>query len=54
MFSKKPTIQQLKNRHHLQRWWRSFKKEGELILPFILGIMLLGLIAFITITNPNL
>ena len=46
-----PTPQQRMNRLKFKRWWRSFKREGELMLPFILGIMLLGLITFITINN---
>tara|TARA_R100000482_G_scaffold109272_2_gene51545 strand:- start:1246 stop:1440 length:195 start_codon:yes stop_codon:yes gene_type:complete len=38
------TLSQKRNRQNLRRWWRSFKKEGELMLPFLLGILLLGLI----------
>jgi hypothetical protein len=38
------TLSQKRNRRNLRRWWRSFKKEGELMLPFLLGILLLGLI----------
>jgi len=54
IYSDNPTPQQRMNRLKFKRWWRSFLREGELLLPFFLGIMLLGLIAYITITNPNL
>lgn len=46
-----PTPQQRMNRLKFKRWWRSFKREGELMLPFILGIVLIGLTAYITITS---
>lgn len=46
-----PTPQQRMNRLKFKRWWRSFKREGELMLPFILGVVLLGLTAYITITS---
>lgn len=49
-----PTPQQRMNRLKWKRFWRNFWREGELMLPFFFGIMLLGLIAYITITNPNL
>ena len=51
IYSDNPTPQQRMNRLKWKRWWRSFKREGELMIPFILGIVLLGLTAYITITN---
>ena len=54
IYSDNPTPQQRMNRLKFKRFWRNFWKEGELLFPFFLGIMLLGLIAYITITNPNL
>lgn len=51
ILSDNPTPQQRINRNKSRRFWRNFWKEGELLLPFFLGIMLLGLIAYITITN---
>lgn len=54
IYSDNPTPQQRMNRLKSKRFWRNFWREGELLIPFFLGIMLLGLIAYITITNPNL
>ena len=54
ILSDNPTPQQRRNRARARRFWRNFWKEGELMLPFFFGIMLLGLIAYITLTNPNL
>lgn len=54
IYSNNPTPQQRMNRLKCKRFWRNFWREGELLFPFFLGIMLLGLIAYITITNPNL
>ena len=54
IYSDNPTPQQRMNRLKFKRFWRNFWKEGEMLLPFFLGIMLLGLIAYITITNPNI
>ena len=54
IYSDNPTPQQRMNRLKWKRFWRNFWREGEIFLPFIFGIMLLGLIAYITITNPNL
>jgi len=54
IYSDNPTPQQRMNRLKWKRFWRNFWREGELVLPFIFGIMLLGLIAYITITNPNI
>ena len=51
IYSDNPTPQQRINRAKARRFWRNFWKEGELMLPFFFGIMLLGLIAYITITN---
>ena len=51
IYSDKPTIQQLKNRQKCRRFWRNFFNDGEIFFPFIVGIMLLGLITFITINN---
>ncbi len=44
---------QIRNRRAMRKWWRSFKKEGELMIPFILGIILLGVVAYISI-NINI
>jgi len=41
-----PTKQQIRNRRAMRKWWRSFKREGELLFPFILGIIWLGFIAY--------
>lgn len=54
IYSDNPTPQQRMNRLKFKRFWRNFWKEGEMLLPFFLGIVLLGLIAYITITNPNI
>lgn len=43
------TAQQIQNRAKMRRWWRSFKKEGELMIPFILCIIVLGVVAYIAI-----
>ena len=45
--SRQPTRQQIRNQQKLRRWWRSFKKEGELMLPFILGIIILGFVGYL-------
>ena len=47
------TPQQIRNARAMRRWWRRFKKEGELMIPFILGIILLGVVAYISI-NINI
>lgn len=44
-----PSPQQRANRRAFRKWWRSFKREGELIIPFILGIMILGMVAMFAI-----
>ena len=51
IYSNTPTIQQLKNRQKCRKFWRNFFNDGEIFLPFIIGIMLLGLITFITLNN---
>ena len=51
--SRRLTPQQIKNRRAIRKWWRSFKREGELMIPFILGIILLGVVAYISI-NINI
>ena len=51
ILSDNPTPQQRINRAKSRRFWRNFWREGELMLPFFFGIMLLGLIAYITITT---
>jgi len=51
IYSNNPTTQQLRNRQKCRKFWRNFWKEGELMLPFFFGIVLLGLIAYITINN---
>tara|TARA_R100000773_G_scaffold30942_1_gene26428 strand:+ start:6519 stop:6671 length:153 start_codon:yes stop_codon:yes gene_type:complete len=38
------TRAQRMNRIKMRRWWRSFKKESELMLPFLAGIIIFGLI----------
>lgn len=48
------TPQQIRNARAMRRWWRSFKKEGELMIPFIVGILLLGFIGWVAITNGNM
>ena len=48
------TPQQERNARAMRRWWRSFKKEGELMIPFIVGILLLGFIGWVAITNGNM
>ena len=53
IMARRLTAQQIQNRAKMRRWWRSFKREGELMLPFFFGIILLGLIAYISI-NINI
>lgn len=48
------TPQQIRNARAMRRWWRSFKKEGELMIPFIVGILLLGFVGWVAITNGNM
>ena len=47
---RQPTRQQLRNQQKLRKWWRSFKREGEMMLPFILGVIILGLVGYIATT----
>lgn len=49
--SRRLTARQIQNRHKMRKWWRSFKNEGEIMIPFITGIILLGLIAYMTISS---
>ena len=44
---RQPTRQQIRNQQKLRRWWRSFKKEGEMMIPFILGIIILGFVGYL-------
>ena len=44
------TKQQIKNRRKIRKWWRSFKKEGEIIFPFIIGVMILGFVGYLATT----
>ena len=44
---RQPTRQQIRNERNLRRWWRSFKREGEIMLPFILGVIILGFVGYI-------
>lgn len=47
---REPTRQQIRNQQKLRRWWRSFKREGEMMIPFILGILILGFVGYIATT----
>jgi hypothetical protein len=47
---RQPTPQQIRNQQKLRRWWRSFKREGEMMLPFILGVIILGFVGYIATT----
>lgn len=38
LLSDNPTRQQRRNRANARRWWRKFIREGELILPFLIGL----------------
>lgn len=51
LFEDKPTIRQQANRRAWRRWWRSFKKEGELLLPFIIGIIVIGLTTLLALSE---
>ena len=48
------TPQQIRNDRAMRRWWRSFKKEGELMIPFILGILFLGFIGWVAVTSAHI
>ena len=41
------TPQQIRNARAMRRWWRSFKKEGELMIPFIIGVIVLGFVGYL-------
>jgi len=47
---RQPTRQQIRNARAMRRWWRSFKKEGELMFPFIIGVIILGFVGYIATT----
>lgn len=47
---RKLTAQQIRNRRAMRKWWRSFKKEGELMFPIILGVIILGFVGYIATT----
>jgi hypothetical protein len=47
---RQPTRQQIRNARAMRKWWRSFKREGEIIFPFILGIIVLGFVGYIATT----
>ena len=51
LFEDKPTITKQRNRRALRRWWRSFKREGELLLPFIIGIIIIGLTTLLALSE---
>ena len=51
---RQPTRQQIRNQQKLRRWWRSFKREGEIMLPFILGVIILGFVGYIATQLWNL
>ena len=44
------TAQQIKNRRAMRKWWRSFKREGEMMFPFIIGVIILGFVGYIAVT----
>lgn len=48
--TRQPTRQQIRNQQKLRRWWRSFKKEGEMMFPFILGVIILGFVGYLATT----
>lgn len=47
---RKLTAQQIRNRRAMHKWWRSFKKEGELMFPIIIGVIILGFVGYIATT----
>lgn len=47
---RKLTAQQIRNRRAMRKWWRSFKKEGELMFPVIIGVIILGFVGYIATT----
>jgi ABC-type multidrug transport system permease subunit len=38
LLSDNPTYTQRRNRANARRWWRKFIREGELIIPFLIGL----------------
>ena len=47
---RQPTRQQIRNQQKLRRWWRSFKREGEMMFPFIIGVIILGFVGYLATT----
>ncbi len=47
VLSPKPPASKIRNRRAFRKWWRSFKKEGELMFPIILLIIVLGMIGYL-------
>tara|TARA_X000001316_G_C910229_1_gene25758 strand:+ start:182 stop:331 length:150 start_codon:yes stop_codon:yes gene_type:complete len=47
---RKLTAQQIRNRRAMRKWWRSFKREGELMFPIIIGVIILGFVGYIATT----
>ena len=48
------TPQQIRNARAMRKWWRSFKREGELMIPFIVGILLLGFVGWVAVTSAHM
>jgi hypothetical protein len=48
--TRQPTPQQKRNARAMRKWWRSFKREGEIIFPFILGVIILGFVGYLATT----
>ena len=44
---RQPTPQQIRNARAMRKWWRSFKREGELMIPFIIGVIILGFVGYL-------
>ena len=40
LLSDNPTYRQRQNRANARRWWRKVMREGELMLPFLIGLCL--------------
>jgi hypothetical protein len=45
--TRQPTPRQRRNARAMRKWWRSFKREGEMMIPFILGIIILGFVGYL-------
>ncbi len=50
-YSDNPSPQQRRNRREFRKWWRSFKKEGELMIPFLIGIIVIGAVGYLTVLH---